>query len=79
MEERRRDQAPPVAVGDERPEEDPLVEEASAGRIDAEALRDRDQVDEHVRRDQQPRDDRVGPDDEALACGGAPDAAQRAG
>ena len=50
VQERGRDQPPPVAVRDGRPEEHPLREELAAGAVDPASLRDGDQVDEDVQR-----------------------------
>jgi hypothetical protein len=59
VQERGRDQPPPVSRGDQRPEERPLVEERAARIVQAVALDRRDEVDGDVERDQHPRDERV--------------------
>ena len=48
MEECGGDEAPPVAVGDERPVERELAEQPSTGLIHPEPLRDGDEVDDDV-------------------------------
>ena len=55
VEEHRRDQAPPVAVVDERPVHDPLHVERATGAVEPVPLHDGDQVDADVDRDEDPR------------------------
>jgi hypothetical protein len=52
VQERRGDQSPPVPVGHERAEEQPLREDLPTGVVDPRALYDGDDVNEHVDRDQ---------------------------
>ena len=61
VQERRRDQSPPVAVRDGRPEEDALLVDLAADAVDVSAGDELEQVDQHVRRDQRPGHDAAGP------------------
>ena len=57
VQEGRGDQPPPASMGDLRPIQPPLCKHLAARLVDAGALRDRDQIDEHVHADQPVRHD----------------------
>jgi len=60
VQEGAREQAPPVAVGDRGPVEQPVEVQPPAGRIQAAALEGRDQVDANVEPEQRLGDERAG-------------------